>query len=194
MEERKDNDRKEIFSERVRAGKRTYFFDVKATRSNDYYLTITESKRRYKDDGYSYEKHKIFLYKEDFNKFLKALNSTVDHVKEELLPEVDFDKFDRDREANYLAMNNGNSSETKNETPTDESATDESATDESATDETATDEATADETTADETTTDETTTDETTTDETSESVIESDKEPVKEPEETSSIESELKWD
>lgn len=111
MEGNKENDRKEIFSERVRAGKRTYFFDVKATRSNDYYLTITESKRRYKDDGYTYEKHKIFLYKEDFNKFMKALNSTVDHVKEELLPDVDFDKFDREREENYKARENGSSSE-----------------------------------------------------------------------------------
>jgi uncharacterized protein DUF3276 len=90
-----DKDKKEIFSERVRAGKRTYFFDVKATRSKDYYLTITESKRKYKDDGYTYEKHKIFLYKEDFNKFVNALNHTVNHVKEELLPEVDFEKFDR---------------------------------------------------------------------------------------------------
>jgi hypothetical protein len=107
VEGNKDNDRKEIFSERVRAGKRTYFFDVKATRSNDYYLTITESKRRYNDDNYTYEKHKIFLYKEDFNKFVKALNTAVDHVKEELLPEVDFDKFDREREENYLAKNNG---------------------------------------------------------------------------------------
>ncbi|RLD21319.1 MAG: hypothetical protein DRI71_09170 [Bacteroidetes bacterium] len=107
MEGNKDNDRKEIFSERVRAGKRTYFFDVKATRANDYYLTITESKRRYNDDNYTYEKHKIFLYKEDFNKFVKALNATVDHVKEELLPEVDFDKFDREREEAYLAKNNG---------------------------------------------------------------------------------------
>ena len=109
MEGNKDNERKEIFSERVRAGKRTYFFDVKATRSNDYYLTITESKRRYNDDGYTYEKHKIFLYKEDFNKFMKALNSTVDHVKEELLPDVDFDKFDRDREEAIAALENGNS-------------------------------------------------------------------------------------
>lgn len=89
-------EREEIYSERVRAGKRTYFFDVKATRSNDYYLTITESKRRYKDDGFSYEKHKIFLYKEDFNKFLDALTNTVNHVKDELMPEVDFDQFDRD--------------------------------------------------------------------------------------------------
>jgi hypothetical protein len=103
VEENKENERKEIYSERVRAGKRTYFFDIKATRSNDYYLTITESKRRYKDDGYTYEKHKIFLYKEDFNKFVKALDSTVKHVKEELLPEVDFDKFDRDREEQKAA-------------------------------------------------------------------------------------------
>ena len=111
MEGDKENDRKEIFSERVRAGKRTYFFDVKATRSNDYYLTITESKRRYQDDGYTYEKHKIFLYKEDFNKFMKALNTTVDHVKEELLPEVDFDKFDREREENYKAKMNESETE-----------------------------------------------------------------------------------
>ncbi|UII20411.1 DUF3276 family protein [Fulvivirga ligni] len=95
MEENNTNEREEIFSERVRAGKRTYFFDVKATRSNDYYLTITESKRRYKDDGFTYEKHKIFLYKEDFNKFVDALNNTVSHVKEELLPDVDFTQFDR---------------------------------------------------------------------------------------------------
>ncbi len=98
--EENNNEREEIYSERVRAGKRTYFFDVKATRSNDYYLTITESKRRYKDDGYTYEKHKIFLYKEDFNKFLEALNNTVNHVKEELLPDVDFAQFDRDHEEN----------------------------------------------------------------------------------------------
>jgi len=96
VEDYLNKEQKEIFSERVRAGKRTYFFDVKATRSNDYYLTITESKRKYKDDGYTYEKHKIFLYKEDFNKFLKALTQTVNHIKEELLPDVDFEKFDRD--------------------------------------------------------------------------------------------------
>jgi len=98
VEEQNGNDRQEIFSERVRAGKRTYFFDVKSTRSNDYYLTITESKRRYKDEGYTYEKHKIFLYKEDFNKFINALNSTVNHVKDELMPEVDFTQFDREEE------------------------------------------------------------------------------------------------
>ena len=107
MEENKDNERKEIFSERVRAGKRTYFFDVKATRSNDYYLTITESKRKYKDDGYTYEKHKIFLYKEDFNKFMSALNASVNHVKEELLPDVDFDQFDKVSEGDKLGSGSG---------------------------------------------------------------------------------------
>lgn len=95
MEENKTNGREEIYSAKVKAGKRTYFFDVKSTRSNDYYLTITESKKRFKEDGFSYEKHKIFLYKEDFNKFLDALTSTIDHVKTELLPEVDFSQFDQ---------------------------------------------------------------------------------------------------
>jgi hypothetical protein len=99
VEENKSNSRDEIYSAKVKAGKRTYFFDVKSTRSNDYYLTITESKKRFKDDGFSYEKHKIFLYKEDFNKFVEALNNTVNHVKTELMPEVDFTQFDHiDRE------------------------------------------------------------------------------------------------
>lgn len=99
MDEKRDNEKQEIFSQRVKAGKRTYFFDVKATRSNDYYLTITESKRKFKDDGFFYEKHKIFLYKEDFGKFLEALQSSVDHVKTELLPDVDFDQFDKEPES-----------------------------------------------------------------------------------------------
>ena len=87
MEENKTNGRDEIFSEKVKAGKRTYFFDVKSTRSNDYYLTITESKKRYNkdDEGFTYEKHKIFLYKEDFDKFADALMETVDYVQDELL-------------------------------------------------------------------------------------------------------------
>lgn len=93
MEENKDQEKVEIYSQRVRAGKRTYFFDIKSTRSNDYYLTITESKRRFKDEGYFYEKHKIFLYKEDFDKFLDALKGTVDYVKTELMPDVDFSQF-----------------------------------------------------------------------------------------------------
>jgi hypothetical protein len=98
VEENKNNGRDEIYSEKVKAGTRTYFFDVKATRSNDYYLTITESKKRFKEDGFTYEKHKIFLYKEDFNKFMEALNNTVNHVKNELMPDVDFTQFDHARE------------------------------------------------------------------------------------------------
>lgn len=98
MEDNQGKERAEIYSQRVRAGKRTYFFDVKSTRSNDYYLTITESRRRYKDDGYFYEKHKVFLYKEDFNKFMSALQETIDHVKEELMPDYDFDQYEATNE------------------------------------------------------------------------------------------------
>ena len=96
MEDNKGNERDELYSERVRAGKRTYFFDVRSTRGGDYYVTITESKKVFNDDGFYYQKHKIFLYKEDFNKFQDAMNSTLGHVKDELLPEVDFSQFDRE--------------------------------------------------------------------------------------------------
>ena len=102
MEENKTNGRDEIYSAKVKAGKRTYFFDVKSTRSNDYYLTITESKKRFKDDGFTYEKHKIFLYKEDFNKFIDALTNTINHVKHELMPNVDFSQFDHAREHEHI--------------------------------------------------------------------------------------------
>ncbi len=81
-----------IFSKTVRAGKkRTYFIDVRSTRANDYYLTITESKRKFEEGGY--ERHKLHLYKEDFTKFLEALEETVHYVKSELMPEYDFDEF-----------------------------------------------------------------------------------------------------
>ena len=84
-----------IYSKRIRAGKRrTYFFDVRTTRGNDYYLTITESRKRFNDNGY--DRHKIFLYKEDFNKFIKALGEAVDFVKTELMPDFDFDAFNHD--------------------------------------------------------------------------------------------------
>ncbi|TLX73449.1 DUF3276 family protein [Labilibacter sediminis] len=77
------NDREEIFSKAVRAGKRTYFFDVKATRKNDYYLTITESKKKFEQDGrFHFEKHKIFLYKEDFDKFADGLQDVVNYIKQ----------------------------------------------------------------------------------------------------------------
>ena len=76
----------DIYSRPVRAGKRTYFFDVKATKNNDYYLTITESKRRQEADGsFSFDKHKIFLYKEDFEKFAEGLEEAVKYIKENLL-------------------------------------------------------------------------------------------------------------
>ncbi len=104
MEDNNEKGRNKIYSNRVKAGKRTYFFDVKATRSNDYYLTITESTRKQKDDGFYYEKHKIFLFKEDFNKFIGALNTTVDHVKEELMPEVDFSQFNREGDVENVAV------------------------------------------------------------------------------------------
>jgi hypothetical protein len=92
-----NNDKKmdSVYSKRIRAGKRrTYFFDVRATRGNDYYLTITESRKRFNDDGY--DRHKIFLYKEDFNKFIKGLGEAIDYVKTELMPDFDFDAFNHE--------------------------------------------------------------------------------------------------
>ncbi len=108
MEAHKES--QEVYSKKVKAGKRTYFFDVKATRANDYYLTITESKKQYDDEGSRYQKHKIFLYKEDLNKFLEALQSTADHIKKELLPDYDFDKF-----KDYHAEENGSARQNNEE-------------------------------------------------------------------------------
>ncbi|HRI27527.1 MAG TPA: DUF3276 family protein [Chitinophagales bacterium] len=83
-----------VFSRALKAGKkRTYFFDVKATRASDYYLTITESKKRL--DGEGYEKHKLHLYREDFNKFVETMQEVIDYIKTELMPDYDFDEFDR---------------------------------------------------------------------------------------------------
>lgn len=88
-----------IFSKRLRAGKRrTYFFDVRTTKNNDYFVTLTESKKRFDSEGY--DRHKIFLYKEDFNKFLEALSETINHVKTELMPDFDFDAFNHDDDEN----------------------------------------------------------------------------------------------
>lgn len=92
-----NNDKKmeSVYSKRIKAGKRrTYFFDVRETRGNDYYLTITESRKRFDSDGY--DRHKIFLYKEDFNKFIKGLTEAVDYVKTDLMPDFDFDAFNHD--------------------------------------------------------------------------------------------------
>jgi hypothetical protein len=96
-----------IYSKRIRAGKRrTYFFDVRATRGNDYYLTITESRKRFDDNGY--DRHKVFLYKEDFNKFIKALGEAVDYVKTDLMPDFNFDAYNHDE----IAENEGEGMET----------------------------------------------------------------------------------
>jgi hypothetical protein len=108
----RNRDREEVFSKAVRAGKRTYFFDVKATKSGDNYLTITESKRRFDNDSgkFSYEKHKIFLFKEDFDKFSDGYEEAINFIKENLpvdeddsendsseeqITDVDFDDLDK---------------------------------------------------------------------------------------------------
>jgi hypothetical protein len=113
-----NNDKKmeSIYSKRIRAGKRrTYFFDVRATRGNDYYLTITESRKRFNDNGY--DRHKIFLYKEDFNKFIKALTEAVDHVKTQLMPDFDFDAYNHDEVEGEEGMD-----ELRNEAPAEVAA------------------------------------------------------------------------
>lgn len=131
--EEKDNKeqgqvREEIFSRTVRAGKRTYFFDVKSTRAGEYYLTITESKRRFNNDSgkFFYEKHKLFLYKEDFEKFANGLKTTVDFIqasnaaeapvaeqKAEKDPHVDVDFEDLGNETTEVEKNNDSIEETK---------------------------------------------------------------------------------
>ncbi len=100
-----------VYSNKVKAGKRrTYFFDVRKTRGNDYYLTITESTRRFDDDRY--ERHKIFVYKEDFNRFMEGMEDTVNHIKTELMPDYDYDEFTR-RHKEY--ENSFSEGETKDE-------------------------------------------------------------------------------
>ncbi|MFY8004046.1 MAG: DUF3276 family protein [Chitinophagaceae bacterium] len=112
-----------VYSKRIRAGKRrTYFFDIRETKGSDYYLTITESRKRFDSDGY--DRHKIFLYKEDFNKFIKALGEAVDYVKTELMPDFDFDAFNHEYPENFEKEEGAQSAPinttTKSETPTDD--------------------------------------------------------------------------
>jgi hypothetical protein len=86
-----------VYSRKIRAGKRrTYFFDVRRTKGEDFYLTLTESTRKFNGDGY--ERHKIFLYKEDFNRFVNNLQEVIDYIKVELMPEYDYDEFTRRHE------------------------------------------------------------------------------------------------
>jgi len=109
MDDFDKRDNEEIYSKKVRAGKRTYFFDVKSTKANDYFVTITESKKRFEDG--TFIKHKIFLYKEDFNKFVEAFEETINYVKTELMPEYNFDEFTREI---YKSNNDDNTNDSSN--------------------------------------------------------------------------------
>ncbi len=94
-----DNERNQrrfesVYSKKVRAGKRrTYFFDVRKTKGEDFYLTLTESTKKFNGEGY--ERHKIFLYKEDFNRFLEGLEEAINYIKTELMPNYDYDEYAR---------------------------------------------------------------------------------------------------
>jgi hypothetical protein len=90
-----------VYSKKVRAGKRrTYFFDVRRTKGDDFYLTLTESTKKF--EGNNFERHKIFLYKEDFNRFLTSLEEVIEYIKTELMPDYDYEEFDR-KEAEWDA-------------------------------------------------------------------------------------------
>ncbi len=106
-EERMESDskfREEIYSKAVRAGKRTYFFDVKSTRRDDFYLTITESKKRFEQDGnFHFEKHKIFLYREDFEKFVEGLQEVITYIDQNQFDELD-NQYDYEEHEGNLQM------------------------------------------------------------------------------------------
>ncbi len=102
-----DKENEPVFSRKLNAGKRrTYFIDVRTTRGGDYYLTLTESTRR--SDGEGYNRHKLFLYKEDFNKFLGGLEEAINHVKTELMPDYDYEEFDKNYEDEDHSGNDNN--------------------------------------------------------------------------------------
>ena len=94
MSQNNDSRFENVYSKKVKAGsRRTYFFDVRKTRGEDFYITLTESTKKHNSDNY--ERHKIFLYKEDFNRFLTSLQEVVDYVKADLMPNYDYEEFDR---------------------------------------------------------------------------------------------------
>lgn len=104
-----------VFTRLVKAGKRTYFFDVKATRNGDFYLTVTESKKRFSDDGrFTFEKHKIFVYREDFDKFTEALRETFDYIQSQPQPENTYQHYNPNK-----AESSGNTDETQQQGFTD---------------------------------------------------------------------------
>ncbi|MDN3493627.1 PUR family DNA/RNA-binding protein [Winogradskyella bathintestinalis] len=116
-------DKEEIYSKVLRAGRRTYFFDVRATKAGDYYLTITESKKFTNDDGsFHYKKHKIYLYKEDFNEFREILAEMTDYIINEKGTEVISERHQRDfkREDDFVAQE----AKTPEDTKSTESFTD----------------------------------------------------------------------
>jgi hypothetical protein len=119
--ENKDGKYSGYFSKKLRAGKRrTYFFDVRSTKQGDFFLTITESKKKFDADGY--EMHKIFLYKEDFKKFMEALNETVEYIKQELMPNYDFEaerpqNAPKSQEGKYASENHSFSDNNDQEDP-----------------------------------------------------------------------------
>ena len=116
MDKKRRNER--VYSNKVKAGKRrTYFFDVQKTKGQDYYITLTESTRNFNDDGFT--RHKIFLYKEDFNRFLEGLEDAINHVKEELMPDYDYEEFDRRHEEDEFADDKFDNQQPQNKTPED---------------------------------------------------------------------------
>ena len=97
MENEYGQGQESVYSTKIRAGKRrTYFFDVRKTKGDDFYITLTESTKKFNDNGYT--RHKIFLYKEDFNRFMEGLQGAIDYIKDDLLPEYDYEQFDRRQE------------------------------------------------------------------------------------------------
>jgi uncharacterized protein with von Willebrand factor type A (vWA) domain len=125
-----------VYSTKVKAGKRrTYFFDVRQTKGEDYYITLTESTRKFNGDGYN--RHKIFLYKEDFNRFLKGLEDAIDHVKTNLMPDFDYELYERRQEeweaqleAEKAAEASAEPEESETTSTDDSSASEESTTEE----------------------------------------------------------------
>ena len=123
-----------VFSKKVRAGKRrTYFFDVRQTKGQEYFLTLTESTKKFDREGY--ERHKIFLYKEDFNRFVSGLTEALDHIKNDLMPDYDYEEFTRKHEqwdkeraenlANEASANHSESTTTNDaDTSGDDNSTD----------------------------------------------------------------------
>jgi hypothetical protein len=114
-----------VYSTKVRAGKRrTYFFDVRKTKGDDFYITLTESTKKFNDNGYT--RHKIFLYKEDFNRFMEGLQGAIDYVKDDLLPEYDYEQFDRRQEEwEEESKNNASTDTPLNETTKESDPTEE---------------------------------------------------------------------